>query len=137
MSGYEARSGFEGGAIGRRVTLVVAGAAFGIVLAVVALFFFVFAGYLALVTRLLPWQAALIVGGIALLVALIFLFFASRSAGRTAARVENAVRASAVVTFAPTALRLASRNMRLTAGLATLAGVIFVLHSARKARERL
>jgi hypothetical protein len=137
MSGYEARSGLEGGPIGRRITFVVAGAAIGLVLAILAVFFFIFAAYLALLTQLLPWQAALIVGGVVLLVALLCLFIVSRSAGKTANRVENAVRASAVVTFAPTALRLASRNMRLTAGLATLLGVVFVLHNARKHRDSL
>jgi hypothetical protein len=132
---HAARSGHEGGAIGRRVSLVVAGAAAGLVLAVVALFFFIFAAYLGLLAQFAPWQAALIVGGVVLLVALLLLVLASRSAGRTAQRVENAVKASAVVTFAPTALRLASRNMRLTAGLATLLGVVFVVHNARKARD--
>jgi hypothetical protein len=134
---YEARSRLEGGAIGRRISFFVAEAAVGVVLAVVAVFFFIFAAYLALLARFEPWQAALIVGGVVLLVALVLLFVASRSAGRTAQRVENAVKASAVVTFAPTALRLAGRNMRLTAGLATLLGMVFVLHNARKARERL
>ena len=59
-------SGLEGGAVSRRLKFIVAGLAAGGMLIVITLVFFAFAGYLALLTRLEPWQAALSVGAVAL-----------------------------------------------------------------------
>jgi hypothetical protein len=123
-------SGLQVGAVSRRLKFIVAGLAVGALLIVITLVFFAFAGYLALLPRLDPWQAALIVGGVALVIAALCLGLAARSLGKTASQVETAVKASALMTLAPTALRLASRNARLTASLAGLIGVLIVLRRA-------
>jgi cobalamin biosynthesis protein CobD/CbiB len=120
-------SGLEAGAVSRRLKLIVAGLVVGGLLIVITLVFFAFAGYLALLVRLEPWQAALSVGGAALCIGL-----AAQSLGKTANQVETAIKASALMTIAPTALRLASRNARLTASLAGLVGVLIVLRRALK-----
>ena len=123
-------SGLEGGAVSRRLKYIVAGLAAGAMLIVITLVFFAFAGYLALLTRLEPWQAALSVGAVALLIAALCIGLAARSLGKTANQVETAVKASALMTMAPTALRLASHNVRLTASIAGLIGVLIVLRRA-------
>jgi hypothetical protein len=125
-------SGLEGGAVSRRLKFIVAGLAAGAMLVVITLVFFAFAGYLALLTRLEPWQAALSVGAVALLIAALCIGLAARSLGKTANQVETAVKASALMTMAPTALRLASHNVRLTASIAGLIGVLIVLRRALK-----
>ena len=125
-------SGLEGGAVSRRLKFIVAGLAVGGLLIVITLAFFAFAGYLALLARLEPWQAALSVGGVALVIAALCIGLAARSLGKTANQVETAVKASALMTIAPAALRLASRNARLTASLAGLVGVLIVLRRALK-----
>jgi hypothetical protein len=125
-------SGLEGGAVSRRLKLIVAGLAAGGMLIVIALVFFAFSGYLALLARLEPWQAALSVGGVALIVAALFIGLAARSLGKTANQVETAVKASALMTVAPAALRIASHNVRLTASIAGLIGILIVLRRALK-----
>jgi hypothetical protein len=130
MSGFGSGSSLEAGAVSRRLKFIVAGLAVGALLIVITLVFFAFAGYLALLPRLEPWQAALSVGGVALVIAALCLGLAARSLGKTASQVETAVKASALMTIAPTALRLASRNARLTASLAGLVGVLIVLRRA-------
>jgi len=125
-------SGLEGGAVSRRLKFIVAGLAAGAMLIVITLVFFAFAGYLALLTRLEPWQAALSVGAIALLIGALCIGLAARSLGKTANQVETAVKASALMTMAPTALRLASHNVRLTASIAGVIGVLIVLRRALK-----
>jgi cobalamin biosynthesis protein CobD/CbiB len=130
MSGIGSGSGLQVGAVSRRLKFIAAGLAVGALLIVITLVFFAFAGYLALLPRLEPWEAALSVGGVALVIAALCLGLAARSLGKTASQVETAVKASALMTMAPTALRLASRNVRLTASLAGLVGVLIVLRRA-------
>jgi hypothetical protein len=131
MSGFG--PGLDGGAMGRRLKYIVAGLAVGGLLIVITLVFFAFAGYLALLAKLEPWQAALSVGGATLVIAGLCIGLAARSLNKTANQVETAVKASALMTIAPTALRLASRNARLTASLAGLVGILLVLRRALKA----
>src|SRR5664279_1834580 len=118
--------------LSRRLKFIVAGLAAGGMLIVITLVFFAFAGYLALLNRLEPWQAALSVSAVALIIAGLCIGLAARSLGKTANQVETAVKASALMTLAPTALRLASRNARLTASVAGLIGILIVLRRALK-----
>jgi hypothetical protein len=121
----------EGGLLSRRFLAVVAGSALGGVFVALAAGFLAFAGYLALLDYLAPWQAALIVAGVAGVIAWIALALSLRLAGRTVDQVKTGFKSSAVALIAPTALHFAARNVRLAASLVALVGALLALWRAR------
>ncbi len=114
-------------ALSRRIALIVAALGVGAALLALALVFLAFAGYLALLERLAPWQASLAVAGGALVIAALLFALAFRSAGRTVDQVQLAVKSNALAVAAPVALRLLARNARLAASVAALAGAVLAL----------
>src|SRR5208337_2032896 len=126
--------GLGEGVLSRRLALVIAGSAFGGLLVALAVGFLAFAAYLGLLGVLTPWLAALIVAGVAALIAWIALFVAFRLAGRTVDEVRTGVRTSAVALMAPTAFRFAARNVKLAASLVALVGAILALLRVRSQR---
>ena len=125
---FRSATGLDGNVVSRRMAFVLAGSALGGLFIALAAVFATFSGYLALVQHLAPWQAALVVAAVALLIALISLFVAFRQLGRTVDQVHSAVRSSAVALLAPAALRVAARNPKLLASLSALAaGLIAIL----------
>jgi hypothetical protein len=124
-------NGLEGRDIARRLGLAAAALAVGALLIGVVVVFLALAAFLALSERLAPWQAALIVAGCALPLAALLIYLALRSIERTggeaAEAVSQAVKSSAVVTFAPMAMRLLTRNARLATGVAAVGGALLAL----------
>ncbi len=127
MSNLFAAVGLEGAVLSRRVRLFALGAVVGAALVVLAVAFAAFAAYLALLAWLAPWQAALCVGGAALLLGAILLFVAARSLGRAVDQVQVAVKTNALVRAAPIAARLAVRSPRLIAALAAALAAVVAL----------
>jgi hypothetical protein len=121
----------EGGLLSRKFLLVVAGSAVGAVFIALTAGFLAFAAYLALLDHLAPWQAALIVAVVAALIAWLTLALTMRLAGRTVDQVKTGFQSSAVALVAPAALHFATRNIRLAASLAALAGALFAVLRAR------
>lgn len=123
--------GLNGSLVSRRLLLVVAGSAVGGVFVALAAGFLAFAGYLALLDHLAPWQAALIVAAVAALIAGIALALSVRLANRTVTQVKTEVASSAVALLAPAAVNFAVRNVRVAASLAAVVGALFALLRAR------
>lgn len=93
--------------------------------AAVALAFCAYAAQLHLSTRFPPEQAAPIVSGGALALAILALlaaWFAARAAGR---KLRQAIAANALVAAAPAAISLAARHTRLAGAAAALVAGIF------------
>ncbi|HUO53989.1 MAG TPA: hypothetical protein VMU18_04580 [Rhodoblastus sp.] len=138
MSGFFAASGLETAVLSRRFRLFAVGALVGATLVVLAVAFLAFAAYLALLPLVAPWQAALIVGGGALVFGGILLLVAVNAFGRAADQVQvavkTAVKTNVLVRAAPLAAGLATRNPRLIATLAALAGALIALIRAFGAR---
>lgn len=123
--------GLDVGLIRRRGTIVAAAATIAAMGGLVAFGFAAWAAQIALAHRFEPEIAALIVAGIAALLALAAAVAAALVVARTRREVGRAVAASAVATLAPPAVSLALRHTRLAA-VVTAVGVGFWL--ARRAR---
>lgn len=98
----------------------------------VALGFCAYAAQLYLSTRFPPEQAALIVAGGALalaIVAMLAAWLAARSAQRN---LSHAIAANALVAAAPAAISLAARHTRLAGAAAALVVGIFAARSVRE-----
>ncbi|WP_026783064.1 hypothetical protein [Pleomorphomonas koreensis] len=117
----------------RRGGIVAAAAAFAAVMATLAIAFAAFAGYIALARHFRPENAALIVAGVLLFLALIGLLIVRQVAARARREMRSAVASSAAVAFAPTAASMAVKHTRLAA-VAVLAGLGFWL--ARNVAKR-
>ena len=110
----------------RRGGIVAVAAAFAAVMATLAIAFAAFAGYIALARHFRPENAALIVAGVLLLLALIGLLVVRQVAARAQREMRNAMASSAAVAFAPTAASMAFKHTRLAA-VAVVAGLGFWL----------
>lgn len=117
----------------RRGGIVVAASIIATVMAMLAVAFAAFAGYIALSRRFEPEIAALIVAGSLLLIALIAMLIARYVLNKARQEMRTAVSTSAAVAFAPTAVSLAARHTRLAAVVAAV-GIGFWL--ARNAVRR-
>ncbi len=136
MSGVLSSLGLETAVLSRRFRLFIIGALAGAVLVLLALGFFVFSAYLALLARLTPWQAALCVGGGALVLGAILLFVAAKALNRAANQVGVAVKTNALVRAAPIAARIAIRSPRLIAAAAALLAAVIALMRALGERSK-
>lgn len=136
MSGFLAGSGIETGAAAQGFGRAGAALMLGALLFGVAVVFLALAAFLGLSESFEPWLAALIVAGVALPLAALLLFYAARKLEATTSQVQQqvqqAVRTSAVATFAPVAIRLLARNAGLAAAIAALGGVVLALLRRRR-----
>jgi hypothetical protein len=130
MSGLLSALGLETALLSRRLRLFALGALAGAVFLSLALGFFVFSAYLALLARLPPWQAALCVGGGALVLGALLLLVAAKALNRAAEQVEVAVKTNVLVRAAPVVARLALRSPRLIAAAAALFAALIALMRA-------
>ncbi|MCI4678741.1 hypothetical protein K9U39_07435 [Rhodoblastus acidophilus] len=124
--------------LSRRFRLFAIAALIGAIFLIFAVAFFAFAAYLALLANLPPWQAALCVGGGALVLGAILLVVAVQALGRATTQVRvavNAVKGNALVRAAPLAVGLAARNPRLVAAIAAALTAIFALMRAGKSER--
>ncbi len=117
----------------RRGGVAVVAGAIAAVMATLAVAFAAFAGYIALARRLDMVNAALIVAGVLIFIALIALLVARQVLKRARREMRAAVSSSAVMAFAPTAVSMAARHTRLAAVIAAV-GMGFWL--ARNATRR-
>lgn len=135
MSSLLSAAGLKSEVLSSRVRLVAIGVIVAVLFVSLAATFLGVAAYAALAARFDPWLAALIVAGIAMLIAIIAIFVAIRQADRLSREVNVAVKSSAVALAAPTALRLARSNVKITAGILA-AGVLVALWRARNSASR-
>jgi hypothetical protein len=136
MSGVFSALGLETALLSRRLRLFAVAALAGVVLALFSVGFFAFAAYLALLSRLAPWLAAICVGAGALVLGGILLLAAVQALGRAANQIEVAVKTNAVVRAAPVVARIAMRSPRLIAAAAALLTAIIALMRALNARAQ-
>jgi hypothetical protein len=126
----------ETAVLSRRFRLFALGALIGAALVVLATAFLAFAAYLALLSQLAPWQAALAVAGGALVGGAVLLVVAVKALARATDQVEAAVKTNALVRAAPFAARLAIGNPRLVMGLAAAAAAVVALLRALSAKPK-
>jgi glucan phosphoethanolaminetransferase (alkaline phosphatase superfamily) len=136
MSNLFAATGLETAVLSRRVRLFGLGAVIGAALVVLAAAFAALAAFLALPALLAPWQAALSVGGAALVLGAIVFFVAMNALGRAVDQVQVAVTTNALVRAAPIAARFAVRSPRLIAALAAVLAAVVALIRAFGERPR-
>ncbi len=117
----------------RRGSFAVAASLIAVVMAMLAVGFAAFAGYIALSRHYDPEIAALIMAGSLLLIAVIALLAARYVLNKAQREMKAAISASAIVAFAPTAASLAARHTRVAAVVAAV-GIGFWL--ARNAIRR-
>ena len=134
MSGVFSALGLETAVLSRRFRLFALGALAGAVLVLLALGFFAFSAYLALLAHLEPWQAAFCVGGGALVLGAILLLVATTALNRAANQVQAAVKTNVVVRAAPVVARLVIQSPRLIAGVAALLAAVVALMRSLSAR---
>jgi hypothetical protein len=128
--------GVETAVLSRHFRLFALSALIGAALVVLTVAFMALAAYLALLSQLAPWQAALAVAGGALVIGAILLVVAVKALTRATDQVGAAVKTNALVRTAPFAARLAVGNPRLVMGLAAAAAALVALLRALSAKPK-
>jgi hypothetical protein len=132
MSSLLSAAGLKGPVLSNRFRLVAVGIVIALLFGGLTAAFAAVAAYAALAAHFEPWLAALMVAGVAALIAGGASLAAIRQAERLKTEVNVAVKSSAVALMAPTALRVAASHVKITAGILA-AGVLLALWRARNA----
>lgn len=124
--------GFEGLDIKRRGAWLVVGGILATIFAGLAVAALSLAGFFILSEHLTAVEAALVVAAVALVILVLIVWLTIRMVRRAQTDIAGAVRASAVVSLAPAAVSLVSRNVSVAGMIALVVAGLAYLEGRRR-----